>query len=405
LSNRTLFSKREIRTYLDIAHRGLVTEIQSLPAALFTENNADELAQQLVAKYSVTTPTLDEAGIWVDEEDTRIDVSKDPNRLLLDHSRPFYVQGTIYSHHVPFSGNADVFDLRPSYYSSVFPAANVNNEELVFAHEDTRHDATAVKGTFAQELAETKKLLGWADNDIRQHNDKIVATATTLLQERRDKRARDRAVVEQLGYPLRRRTDAPTTYAIPVVRKPLPVTLPAPLPTEPAPLTDATYEDILQIIHSMVLVMERSPNTFRDVNEDFLRTLFLVTLNAQYEGQATGETFNSSGKTDILIRHQNRNLFIAECKFWDGPKSLTDAIDQLLGYATWRDSKTAILLFSRNKEFNNVLGQIADTVKGHAHFTQQHMYHHETGFRFTLRQGDDPQRRITLTVLVFNIPT
>lgn len=41
------------------------------------------------------------------------------------------------------------------------------------------------------------------------------------------------------------------------------------------------------------------------------------------------ETFNSSGKTDILIRVENRNIFIAECKFWRGPKSFGEAIEQL----------------------------------------------------------------------------
>jgi hypothetical protein len=38
------------------------------------------------------------------------------------------------------------------------------------------------------------------------------------------------------------------------------------------------------------------------MREEDLRQHFLVQLNGQYEGQATGETFNFQGKTDILIR-------------------------------------------------------------------------------------------------------
>ena len=76
------------------------------------------------------------------------------------------------------------------------------------------------------------------------------------------------------------------------------------------------YEEILRIMRNMVQGMELSPRAFVGMQEEDLRTHFLVQLNAQYEGQATGETFNFEGKTDILIRVQGKNIFIAECKFW-----------------------------------------------------------------------------------------
>jgi hypothetical protein len=37
-----------------------------------------------------------------------------------------------------------------------------------------------------------------------------------------------------------------------------------------------------------------------------------VQLNRHFEGAATGETFNHRGKTDILIRVDGKNIFIAE---------------------------------------------------------------------------------------------
>ena len=73
---------------------------------------------------------------------------------------------------------------------------------------------------------------------------------------------------------------------------------------------------------NMVQVMELSPHAFLDMGEEDLRYHFLVQLNGAFKGQATGETFNFQGKTDILIRVDGRNVFIAECKFWDGPQSI-----------------------------------------------------------------------------------
>ncbi|MBC7894618.1 MAG: hypothetical protein H7066_04345, partial [Cytophagaceae bacterium] len=70
-----------------------------------------------------------------------------------------------------------------------------------------------------------------------------------------------------------------------------------------------------------------------------IRDHFLVQLNGQYQGGATGETFNYEGKTDILIRDGDRNVFIAECKIWKGETELLKAVDQILAYLHWRDTK------------------------------------------------------------------
>lgn len=61
----------------------------------------------------------------------------------------------------------------------------------------------------------------------------------------------------------------------------------------------------------MAIVIERSPASFTSLDEEAIRTHFLLQLNGHYEGLATGETFNASGETDILIRVDNRNAFVA----------------------------------------------------------------------------------------------
>lgn len=85
--------------------------------------------------------------------------------------------------------------------------------------------------------------------------------------------------------------------------------------------------------------------------------------NGQFEGRATAETFRGSGSTDILFVENDRSVFIAECKFWKGPASLTGTLEQLLDYATWRDAKAALLIFSRNKDFSQVLAEVPETLE------------------------------------------
>lgn len=169
-------------------------------------------------------------------------------------------------------------------------------------------------------------------------------------------------------------------------------------------LTELEYQQILDVMQNMALVMERSPSAFRTMDEETLRTHFLVQLNGQWAGQATGETFNYEGKTDILVRSQGRNIFIAECKFWTGAKSLTDAIDQLLSYSTWRDTKLAIVIFNRNRDFTKVLTTADETAKNHPNCKRDLGKQTETTFRYIVSHKDDENRELMLTIMAFNMP-
>jgi hypothetical protein len=105
-----------------------------------------------------------------------------------------------------------------------------------------------------------------------------------------------------------------------------------------------------------------------------------------------------------LLREGDRNVFIAECKFWKGPKAFGEAIDQLLGYATWRDGKTAILVFNRGTETSTVLAGIDSIAKEHLNFKRAIEWPHESGFRYVLHSNGDKNRELILTVLVFHVP-
>src|SRR5436305_5550 len=154
----------------------------------------------------------------------------------------------------------------------------------------------------------------------------------------------------------------------------------------------------------MVHVMERSPKAFRDMAEEDLRSHFLVQLNGQYQGRATGETFNYEGKTDILIREDDRNVFIAECKIWKGGGELLKAIDQILGYLHWRDTKAALLVFNRNKAFSDVLAKAIVVIQSHPNCKKLLRQMSESEWRFLFSSRDDPNRELHLAVLLFDVP-
>ena len=156
------------------------------------------------------------------------------------------------------------------------------------------------------------------NRDVENHNNSAPQTVKSAIQRKRQLAESTLGAVTALGIPIKRRGE-PLTFAVPTKRRVSPLSRPK-VPTEPYRrepiLEEEEYQHILKVMRSMSLVIERNPNAFRSLDEEAIRTHFLLQLNGHYEGSATGETFNTSGKTDILIRADNRNVFIAECKFW-----------------------------------------------------------------------------------------
>ena len=157
---------------------------------------------------------------------------------------------------------------------------------------------------------------------------------------------------------------------------------------------------------SMGLVMERAPGTFSGLAEEGIRDFFLALLNFGFRGDAMGEVFNGEGKTDILIRVREKNVFIAECKVWYTPKRFNEALDQLLSYMGWRDTKCAILLFVHERDVSDVRDAANAIIRGHGCFKRDEIGAvGELERRYVLHWSGDDKRELHLTLQVFAVPT
>ena len=143
----------------------------------------------------------------------------------------------------------------------------------------------------------------------------------------------------------------------------------------------------------------------RSLDEESLRHILIHAVNAKYKNVAEAEAYNKGGKTDILVRINGEKILIAECKIWHGEDGLAKALDQLLQrYVTWRDTKLALLIFSRNQKFSDVVQKIPPEIKQHQYFVREGNSDSEKAwFRFVVWHPDDRDRELTLTILAFNI--
>jgi hypothetical protein len=381
--------------------------LESMDGNRLLNTSVDDLAVYFEEKFLIEIPTLLTDQIVVDQRETKIDVSRDQSRMIFDRSRPFHITGTEIEVEIPFTGEAEVFNIQPTTFTMSPPRAEVRGSVLVLKIVGTDLNAERVRSEIDRTVSEIQDHLSTLRTNAAGLTGQLPTQARSAIESRRQKLLADRNLIGGLGFKMKERLGAQQTFTAPEVRKKISPTLPpassAPYKPEPT-LSSADYEHILGVLQNMAHVMERSPSAFATMNEESIRSHFLVQLNGHYEGQATGETFNYEGKTDILVRSEGRNIFIAECKFWSGSKMLTETIDQLLSYTSWRDTKVAVIIFNRNKDFSRVLTAISETAKSHSNFKRELPGSTETVYRYYFSHRDDKNRELFLSILAFDVP-
>jgi hypothetical protein len=359
-----------------------------------------EVCDFLAYKFGFDIPVLNDKSDALPLEEVTVPV-RETHRG--DGRGLAHYNGTKIEYVMPFTGNGFLFNYRTSIQNhrpiKGFVVENELHLPYLLRTNYKELHINEIVQQFEEELDEIKQYLEWNREDAVRFNAELARLARSVLESRRDNHIKLTNALTNMGVRIRRREDAPDTYKPPVERRELPIRKPG---SSPLPMKE--YEHILYIMTNMASVMERSPKAFAKIEEEDLRIHFLVQLNGQYEGQATGETFNLGGKTDILIRNANENIFVAECKYWTGEKGFLDALVQLFGYLTWRDTKAAIALFNKNRQPTKVVRQIPNIIRKHESFIEQLPYESDSGFRFRLHHPEDSEKEVLLTVLVFNVP-
>jgi hypothetical protein len=402
-SNDHLFMGGDLRASIDSMRTKLVERIGNLSSSQLPSPDHAQISAHFVGEFTINPIELRRDAMELIEP-REVEVEK----IDCDFGQRYRRKVLEFRFEIPFDGDAVLLRLRPSQITFNPPRGAVAGDRVVFTFHRADRDKEAIQREVNEFFDSLGQHIGWQRAQIDSWNQGLPALVEQLVNARREKLIADNKLVEDLGFRVRRRDDPPSSYTIPVQRKTVVPSLPAARAgpfAKPEPALDmVVYEEILDTLAGMSVVLERNPSAFAAIDEESLRTHFLVPLNSKFQGLATGETFNAAGKTDILIKHEDRILFVAECKFWKGPQSLTDAISQLLSYMTWRETKAAILLFNRNRDFSAVLQQIPGVFAQHPQHVRRENYSRSTGFRFVLRHPQDPQRFLTVTLLAFDVP-
>jgi len=341
-------------------------------------------------------------------EEVKVDVGYDHARRALDPGRSFFIAGTRNTVHIPFDGDAGVFRFTPNTRNYNPPRADARGNELVRSWEYPHDSPIDLRVEVDSLISAVQSYLTWAASDISTFNASLDQRARRRIMGRRDRVRASYERAASTGIPIGPRGQPEKTYiADAIVRLPsptVPVRMEMPIPLEPT-LGDEHFENVLRILRAFFAQMERSPDAWAALGEEQRRDLIVTTLNTHYRGQTTAEAFNVSGKTDILVRVDDRNVFIGEAKFWSGEKAFTEAIDQLFGYAAWRDTKLALVVFVREKGLSTIVEKARAAVEEHPSLGWWKQASEDVELRAEMHWPGDVERLADLNVFLVHTPS
>jgi hypothetical protein len=378
------------------------------------EAEAETWAAGLAEEHALEVPTVDVSVPDVREHKAvDIDCTGAPGITYSLSEAAVIRPGHQMSLSVPYTGNADLLRTYTPSIGMLRIKVDIENGQIVRKWEwpDVK-GAEAFNAEVEEYLRELDRGTKAVAEDIDEFNASLRGFALERINERKRTVEAGREFLGGITLPVKRDQDAPQDFEAPPVReqfreRPNPAKKAEGRPPEDPVRSedlDEFYEHILEIIRAVGRGLERSPGSFADAAEPVLRDHMLVTLNTHYISATYAEAFNREGKTDILIRIFNENAFIGECKWWEGPKALEEALGQLFGYTTWRDSRVALIFYVQAKEVTDIVVKAKETLEARDEFIEWNGKEREGELRCRVKWPEDEKRVATLTALFFHIP-
>lgn len=371
--------------------------------------NETEFVNYLTSSYKIDFPEVLFKDAFVDSYETDVSASSFPSTYDVISGKKY--RKTIIQYYIPVSGNISLLNYRPISSFSISGGGRFVTQEqnlliefVLFSNEEE------LKRLIEQEVNGIHSNLKFLAKDFEEFNTNLQHHIRAVLEGRKQRILNNKGILASLGIPLKSKATTSETFAIPQPPLREKIIIKKPDVSEvgytPEPTLDfVNYHKILKIINDVGKNFERMPSTFKDKGEEDLRDHIILVLDPNFElGGVSGETFNKTGKTDILLRYDSTVVFIAECKFWGGDKVYLKTIDQLLKYLSWRDTKTSVVIFVREKNFSSILEKVQAVTETHSNYLGFVSKSDENWFNYRFHLNEDKNREVKLAVQLFHLP-
>lgn len=408
VSDNLLFNQAILGDALRAQLAAVTKEVEGLSKDQFLANSDDQIIDHVYSKMAITPLEIHRDLMNLTE----------PQESTVERTDPYI--GRRYEAHVictslsiTYTGESDLWKMQPSTSTFNPPRGDYSPQRgndqtgtLRFKMEFTQGEYTsdAINNEVERNLKTIEEYLGWIKHDIESHNPQLQNEIRRKVAQRRERLGIIQSVSKALNIPIQTREGAPGLAQLPLKQKIIqPLSSHNNRPPEYT-ISNEDYENILKIIRHEGCSYERTPEPFAKHDEEELRDILMSHLNGHYHGLANGEAFRKKGKTDICIEFENRAAFVAECKLWKGEQLIIEAVNQLLGYLTWRDCKTALVIFNKDVAgFTQLQQKMRKILESHSNFIRSVGASNTGEWRAVHRFSDDSDRLVTIHVFLFNL--
>lgn len=168
-------------------------KVDALPDTFIKEHSDDEVAAHVAA-----TSAIRPLSVQFDQAKANVEEAK------VDHRDPFggsvlKVPGLVATKSIPFTGESDLWHLRPNPYTLNPPHGEIRGNNVVIGISVPTHQAEEAARYIDEAIAQIPEYLKTQSDQIARHNASLAAQAMPSIQARRQRLGSASDLLKKLG--------------------------------------------------------------------------------------------------------------------------------------------------------------------------------------------------------------
>jgi len=199
-----LFSQHDVAAVLEHQRRQMAAAASQLPASDVARDTQPSTVERLVGDFAVKPLLIHPDQVTMAHEEAKVDVSQEPGRDVRDRGRPLFVPGQHVRYFVPYEGDKELWECRPSTFTWNAPRAEIRDGEVIFDFTVQGQAIAETKGMYKAALAAVQQWIAWSTADVQGHNAQLRSQATDSVRRRGGQLEAAARQVAEMGIPVRK---------------------------------------------------------------------------------------------------------------------------------------------------------------------------------------------------------
>ena len=185
-----------------------VQEIDEIPETQFKAASDAEISAGILAKFNVVPLELHEDAKTMNRSESKIDVSRNSDRNPFGDRGPIYVNSIRVVISIPFSGEQDLWKLKPSTWQSTFPQGEVRGERGISGglldiviEQPADENPEAIKQYLDNQLRDIRFYIQNQKQQIMSELSQMPERLRSAITARRQRLAQHNNLADILGIP------------------------------------------------------------------------------------------------------------------------------------------------------------------------------------------------------------